>query len=74
MANNDDYSIYGAYRNEAETIPQSNLRPETQRFIDQTIIPIVKMNPDMATGMQTYLNSQGIFDPGAVSYIQSQLR
>ena len=74
MFNSDNKSIYGAYRNESEYTPESNLRPETQRYIDDTIIPVVKMNPDMIHGMRNYLNSQGIFEPDAVSYIRNRVQ
>ena len=74
VPNNDDYGIYGAYRNETDFSVESDLRPETQRYIDQSIIPVVKLNPSMLSGMRNYLNSQGIFDPAAVSYIESQIK
>ena len=74
MFNSDNKSIYSAYRNEADFTPVDHLRPETQRFIDQAIIPVVKTDPSMMSGMRSYLNSQGIFDPHAISYIQSQIK
>ena len=39
MFNSDNKSIYGAYRNESEYQPESNLRPETQRYIEEMVKP-----------------------------------
>ena len=66
--------MYSAYRNEPDEYVPSSLRPETQRYIDQNIIPVVKMDPSLATGMSSYLKSQGIFEPGAVSYINHRIK
>ena len=66
--------MYAAYSNEPGSDPCANLRPETQRYIDQNIIPVVKLDPGLATGMRSYLYSQGIFEPGAISYINQQIK
>ena len=74
MNNSENRGIYGAYENSDEYKPESNLRPETQRYIDDNIVPVVKMNPEMLRGMKSYLNSQGIFEPGAIQYINQRLQ
>ena len=74
MNHSESRGIYGAYENAEQYRPESNLRPETQRYIDDTIIPVVKTNPALVTGMRSYLYSQGIFEPEAVSYINQRLQ
>jgi hypothetical protein len=74
VGNTENRSIYGAYENTGRHNPESNLRPETQRYIDNNIVPIVKTNPEMLRGMKSYLNSQGIFEPGAIPYITQRLQ
>ena len=66
--------MYSAYTNEPNTDPCANLRPETQRYIDQNIIPVVKLDPGLAAGMGSYLKSQGIFEPAAISYINQHIK
>ena len=74
MNNSENRGIYGAYRDADKYDPQSNLPPETQRYIDNNILPVVKMDPGMLRGMKSYLNSQGIFEPDAIPYITQRLQ
>jgi hypothetical protein len=72
--NFENRGIYGAYENADKYNPESNLRPETRRYIDNNILPVVKTDPSMMRGMQSYLNSQGIFEPDAIPYINRNLQ
>ena len=74
MFNSDNTGIYGAYSNESDYRPESNLRPETQRYIDDTIIPVVKINPGMVHGRKNYIRYQGIFGADTVSDSQNQIK
>ena len=74
MNHSENRGIYDAYENESTSTPESSLCPETQRYIDDNIIPVVKTNPSLATGMRSYLYSQGIFEPAAVPYINQRLK
>jgi hypothetical protein len=73
MNHSENRGIYNMYTNADTNAPESNLPPETQRYIDNNIVPVVKVNPEMIDGMVSYLNSQGIFDPGAMPYIRSRI-
>ena len=54
MNDSENRDIYGAYKNTGQYSSESNLRPETQRYIDDNIVPVVKMNPEMLRGMKSY--------------------
>lgn len=73
MNHSENRGIYDQYTNADINAPESNLPPETQRYIDNNIVPIIKGNPEMIDGMVNYLNSQGIFDPAAMPYIRSRI-
>ena len=74
MNDSENRGIYGAYENSGKYDPESNLRPETRQYIDNNILPVVKTDPSMMRGMQSYLNSQGIFEPDAIPYINRHLQ
>ena len=73
MNTRETRDIYDCYYGSSEESTVDYLDADSQKYLDNSIIPACKSFGASTNGIRHYLASQGITDPNYIQYINSKI-